>query len=270
MKRIGFFVAVVVLVCAAPGARAQSDDRWGLDLGFFATNFTTTLRLDSEELGLGTEIDLEDDLGMKSDRGDFRLNGFYRFNPRHRIQFGYTRWTRSAEKVLDEEIQWGDEIYQVNARISSELKADWYKLAYKYSFVHNDDVEVGASFGISTYSFSARLAAQVEVEGGQTAEGQVESKSLVAPIPVVGMQVDWRLAPKFTFWFSGEFFDARISGYDGTLTDSIAGFDWMFTKPVGVGVAYNYVSLRVDKDAKADLGVRYSYDGLFAYLKMRF
>lgn len=270
MKRIGFFVAVVVLVCVAPGARAQSDDRWGLDLGFFTTNFSTELRLDSEELGLGTTIDLEDDLGMESDRGDFRLNGYYRFNPRHRIQFGYTRWKRTAEKVLDEEIQWGDEIYQVNATVSSEFKADWYKLAYKYSFVHNDDVEVGASFGVSTYALSGQLAAKAEVENGQSAERQVESEEVVAPIPVVGIHVDWRLAPSFSLWFSSEFFDARVSGYDGTLTDSIAGFDWMFTKPVGVGLAYNYVSLRVDKDAKADFRVRYSYDGLFAYLKMRF
>jgi hypothetical protein len=186
------------------------------------------------------------------------------------MEFGYTRWTREAERVIDEEFQWGDEVYHVGATVRSELKADWYKLAYKYSFVHNDDVEVGASFGVSTYDFGAVLKAEAQVDGQGTVERQYESSNFVAPIPVVGMHVDWRFARTFTLRASGEFFDARISGYDGTLTDTMVGIDWMFSKPAGVGLAYNIVSLRVDKDAEADWRVKYSYDGLFAFLKLRF
>ena len=262
--------AALVVLGVVPGAQAQSDERWGLDLGWFASSFNTTMRLDSEELGIGTEVDLEDDLGLESDRGDFRLRGFYRFNPRHSIQFGYTRWERTAERVIDREIQWGDEIYQVDALVSTELRADWYKLAYKWSFVNNDDVEVGASFGVSTYDFSAKLAAAGSVEGGGSAEAQRESESLIAPIPMVGMHVDWHMSPAFVLWFSGEFFDARVSGYDGTMTDSSVGLDWMLTRSVGIGAAYNIVSLRVSHDAEADVKLKYAYDGLFGYLKLRF
>ena len=270
MRRSLVLAATLATLGLVTPAQAQSDERWGLDLGWFTTSFNTELRLDSEELGLGTTIDLEDDLGLDSDRADFRLRGYYRFNPRHGIQLGYTRWKRSAERVIDREIQWGDEIYVVNTRVATDLRADWYKLAYKWSFVNNDDVEVGALFGVSTYDFSATLAASASVEGGGSAEGQVESKSLIAPIPLVGMQVDWHLSRSFTFWFSGEFFDARVSGYDGTLTDSSAGLDWMLSQSVGIGAAYNLVSLRVSHDAEADVKVKYSYDGLFAYLKLRF
>ena len=270
MRRLMVLAAALATFGALTPASAQTDDRWGLDLGWFASSFNTTLRLDSEELGIGTEINLEDDLGLESERGDFRLQGFYRFNPRHRIQFGYTRWKRDAERVIDREIQWGDEIYEVDALVSTSMQADWYKLAYKYSFVHNDNVEVGASFGISTYDFQAKLEASGSVVGGGSAEAQVESESLIAPIPMVGMSVDWHISRSFTLVASGEFFDARISGYDGTMTDSTVGLDWMITPSVGIGAAYNIVSLRVSHDAEADMAMKYSYDGAFAYLKLRF
>jgi hypothetical protein len=270
MKRLFVLAAALITFGALTPASAQTDEHWGLDLGWFASSFNTTLRLDSDELGIGTEIDMEDHLGLESERGDFRLQGFYRFNPRHRIQFGYTRWKRTAERVIEEEIQWGDEIYEVNALVSTSMQADWYKLAYKYSFVHNDSVEVGATFGVSTYDFAARLEASGSVVGGESAAAQVESESLIAPIPMIGMSVDWHISRSFTLVASGEFFDARVSGYDGTMTDTLVGLDWMITPSVGIGAAYNIVSLRVSHDAKADIAMKYSYDGSFAYLKLRF
>ena len=141
MRGLLILAGAVVVLGVVPGAQAQSSDRWGLDFGWFASSFNSQLRLDSEEAGTGTTIDMEDDLGLDSNRGDFRFQGYYRFNPRHRIQLGYTRWKRTAERVIDREIQWGDQIYEVDARVATDLQSDWYKLAYKYSFVNNDSVE---------------------------------------------------------------------------------------------------------------------------------
>ena len=44
----------------------------------------------------------------------------------------------------------------------------------------------------------------------------------------------------------------------------------MLSRSVGIGAAYNIVSLRVSHDAEADVKLKYSYDGSFAYLKLRF
>ena len=42
------------------------DERLRVDLGGFFQKFTTTVRLDSETTGRGTEVNLEDDLGLDS------------------------------------------------------------------------------------------------------------------------------------------------------------------------------------------------------------
>jgi hypothetical protein len=272
MRRSLAVAAVLATFALLAPASAQTDERWGLDLGWFASGFNTELRLDSDDLGIGTEIDLEDDLGLESDRGAFRLDGYYRFNPRHRIQFGYVAWSRKAERVLDEEIQWGDEIYEVNARVASEFNNDLIKLAYKWSFVNNDDVEVGASFGVSAYSFKASLSAEASVAGGGSTEAQRESEDFVAPVPLVGIHFDWRFAKALSFRFSSEFFDARVSGYDGTVTDTLAGFDWMLGRTAGIGLAYSYTSVKVlrDKDDEPEVEAKYTYDGLYGYLLLRF
>ena len=66
--------AVVLLVLAGAGpASAQGsqdwaavkgmDERFRLDLGGFFQKFETTVRVDSEKFGQGTEVNLEDDLG---------------------------------------------------------------------------------------------------------------------------------------------------------------------------------------------------------------
>jgi hypothetical protein len=272
MKRSLGLAALLLATLVPVPALAQSTDRFGLDLGFFASGFNTELRLDSEDLGIGTEIDLENDLGLEADRGAFRLDGYYRFNPRHRIQFGYVAWSRKAERVISEDIQWGDEVYEVGARVASEFKDDLIKLAYKYSFVNTDAVEVGASFGVSAYSFEAALTAEASVEGGGSVEGQRESEDFIAPVPMVGVAVDWHVARTISLRFSGEFFDARVSGYDGTVTDSLFGVDWMLGRTAGLGLAYSYTSLKVqrDKDGEPDLELKYSYDGMYGYLILRF
>src|SRR5258706_16211225 len=94
MKAIRFAVAVATLVICPPLAHAQDAapihpalrDRFYFAAGAFVPRTTTSAQLDSTQLGLGTNIDFEQALGMTtqktvpdaiaggrfSDRGRFR------------------------------------------------------------------------------------------------------------------------------------------------------------------------------------------------------
>ena len=63
------------------------DERFRLDLGGFFQQFTTTVRLDSESRGMGTEVNLEDDLGLKGRQANFRADGYWRFGRHAQLDF---------------------------------------------------------------------------------------------------------------------------------------------------------------------------------------
>jgi len=169
--------------------RGINDDRFALSLGGFLTQFSSESRLDSEALGEGTNIDLENVLGLDKQKTALRLDGYYRFSRNSRLQFGYTQWNRAGERRISEEIQWGDQVDTVDALVAMETKNNLLKLAYMHSFVNDGRIDAGASLGLSTYWFRNTIFVAAGVTGGGggvSGEAQHESRNVVAPIPHAG------------------------------------------------------------------------------------
>jgi hypothetical protein len=131
------FVLLIFFASACLAADPGSE-RASISLGAFLTDRDTNGRLDSDTLGLGTVIDAEDDHGLDSSDIVLRLDAYYRFNPRHRIDFSVFDLSRDATATIDESIQFGDEIFDINSTISSEYDLTVYKAAYTYSFLVRD------------------------------------------------------------------------------------------------------------------------------------
>ena len=62
-------------------AQPDLDDRFSVSLGAFITTRDTDTRLDSNTLGKGTTINLEEDLGLDTSDSVFRLDSHYRCSP---------------------------------------------------------------------------------------------------------------------------------------------------------------------------------------------
>ena len=146
---------VVVLFVAGAGAALAgagsnefergTKDVFSISLGGFLMGFDTKARLGSRELGVGTEIDLEDDLGFNKDQNRVRLDGYWRFARKHRLEFAGYFFRSDKERFAEEQIQWGDNVYDLSAGLRSKSSVDVVKLAYKWSFVRNDRWEGGLS-----------------------------------------------------------------------------------------------------------------------------
>jgi hypothetical protein len=229
-------------------------------MGVFLEAFETTVRLDSETLGRGTEIDFENDLGLKKDQNNFRLDGTFRLARKHRIEFGYTSWSRDNRRIIDTEIQFGDEIYPVDAEILTSSATDVYKLAYKYSFVNSDRYEAGISGGFSVFDFDASLDV---IAGGGGAS--FESEEVVAPVPLLGGFFDWKISDNLVMRATGEVFDLSTGGLDGHLSDLKGTLNWYPFRNVGFGAGFNRVALRYLDDGDAEVEVKYVYSGVMAY-----
>jgi hypothetical protein len=77
-------LAVVLLLPGAVLARSVDDERFRISVGGFFVDFDATTRVGSDQ-GPGTEIDLEDDLGMDSDQTELVATARLRLARRHSL-----------------------------------------------------------------------------------------------------------------------------------------------------------------------------------------
>jgi hypothetical protein len=258
------------LWAGAPAVAEEGFDRGSKDIflisaGTFLIDFDTNASLDSETLGKGTDIDFEDDLGLVANQNRARLDGYWRFAHKHRLDFALYYYNRTADRTIDQQIEWGDVTYDVGAEIHSEVKFQFFKLNYKYSFVRTQNLEFAFSAGLSTIRTEAELAGQGTVSGGVGESFQKKANSLLVPIPVLGLYGEWCMVRNLYLRGGVEYLAVNVAGWEGSVKDVRASVDWYPFKHFGFGVGYNIFRLDGTKDGDAVFDFRYEYSGLLGY-----
>ena len=263
-----FFVAApILLLLSAPSVAVADEsedefDKFSVSAGVFFTDRQSKTRVRGS-LGEGTNVDLEGDLGL--DRNDvvFRLDSYYRFNERHRIDLSVFDLSRDKTRVIEEEIEWGDTVYPINARIKAEFDLAIYKLAYTWSFMRRERGYLGLTGGFYIASFGASLR--------EAQLGSVESDNLTAPLPVVGLRGEYDLSDKWKLRASAELFALEYEEYDGSLVDFYAGIDYQLWEHAAIGLGVNSVTIDVGIDRERfDGELNWKYDGALLFVKFDF
>jgi hypothetical protein len=259
------YVVVVIIALLAINAPAWAEeeslpDRFMLRLGGYnAQNADTVVRLDANNLPVGTYVDFHDTLGGDTSKTVFRMDGLYRFNDKHSLNFSWYALRFNGSRVLDRDIQWGDQIFPVNAQVNSELKFDVYKLSYQYSVYNNDKVELGASFGLHIIHASAGITA--------TGIGESQGDAVTAPLPEFGLFADYKFTPRFSAYYSYQWFFINYKDtIKGGLQDFLFGLEYRVFRNVGLGLAYNRFSLNLEAKGNAKtLNLNTNWNGGMLY-----
>jgi len=266
--RKGAGVALLLsLAAAVPGLAAAQDaswnvnpglqDTWTFQLGAYIPSVDTTASLNSSSGAIGTSVSLEDDLGF-SDRKT--LGSFFagaRLGQRWKIEFEYFELNRSHSKAINRTINWGDQTYTLNTVVDGEFNSSVYRLSGGYSFVKNDQAEVGAALGLFVTDFKVSLfAAGV---GG-------EAKDALAPLPTIGLYGAYAFSPRWLLSGRVDYFSLNYGDYDGSLTNFTVGVDYRIARNFGIGAGYRYVDYDVDVTKSNYNGsIRYKFNGPTIY-----
>jgi hypothetical protein len=261
--------ALVVLAVVSIDAAARAQDgrmfgeRGSVLFGVFVTEPNTSARLDSAS-GIGTDIDLENDLGLDTSKTVARLSWYFWLSERHRMDFSVFQYSRDASRVIDKTIDFGDETFEVDTVVSTTADVSVFKAAYTFAPVVRRRGDFGITAGLYTAQVDLGLAdRQTEIE---------ESRGLTAPLPVFGVRGRYAITPRLSFGGSIELFSIETSDAGGRLSDSYLGVDYTFNDRIGIGVAYNRVSMNIDaEEASGFQGqLDWGYDGYMLYLKLDF
>jgi hypothetical protein len=285
MRKLALVLVVLLALAAAGSAVAQSvvsesereqmrgiPDKWGITLGSFWQAFDSKFRLNGTTQ-TGDDIDLETQLRLPKNSTNFELTGFWRISDHSRLDVLFLGWSRKKTTTIDQEIHWGDVVYDVGAKITAQSDGRLFNVIYKYSFFNNGNVTFGLNGGLSNVWTTNKLSGEGTISGGGTASGEVsESKSTLVPIPVLGLHFDMLVTKRLLWKAEGNFFAATIAGYNGHLNELTTSLSYYFTPNIGLGAGWasTYIKVKKTGDNGGDFYAKVGFSGATAYVALAF
>jgi hypothetical protein len=254
-----------------------------LHTGLFAGDETFSLKLggliigeQSTEVSLGRNaasvvLNLEDLSGMESENEVFRLDSYYRFNDRHRVEFSYYSLNSSGSKQTTKDIEWGDSgIIQAGAAVSAHFDVDMYKVNYTYSVYRTDKIEFGIGAGLHITGIDVGLNAQGTIDGVPS-DTYNENSNVTAPLPVLGFRFSYDITSDLAANFNYDIFAIKVGDYKGNIQNTTLTIDYDITKNFGIGAGFDLYSLafEAEKDSKI-LKVNRTVNGALVFLSYKY
>lgn len=256
---------VVALPLTAGAQPTVGSERASILVGSFITDRDSNARLDSES-GEGTDLNLEDDLGLDSSMSVARVGGYLWLGRRHRLDVAYFDMSRDASRVIDETIEFGDEVFQINTTIESEQDLSILKADYTFAALARDRGYLGIVAGLYIADMAMTLS--------ERTLGAYESEDVTAPLPLFGLRGDYAITDRITLRGALQWFGFDTGDIDGRLTDFYVGADYGLgrNKRMAIGLAYDRVSMNIgaEDDDGFDGRLDWGYDGLLLYFKADF
>lgn len=247
---------------AADTLKEVEVDPFSLSLGaYFVTRTNGNIRLDRSTgpVSIGTSIDWQRDLGGETSMTVPRIDGYYRFAPKHRVDFSWYKIDRNGTILTQRGIDFGNVSFPVGTAIESKLNTETTKLTYTYSFYRTPEIETALSAGFHVTKVEASLQS--------AGLGIAESNSATAPLPVIGFRLDYAFTPKW--WMRSKyelFFLDSVQSYTGALSDFTVAVEHRTFTHVGFGFGLNRSSLDVEVDDGTKKGAFSSVlNGLMLY-----
>jgi hypothetical protein len=237
-------VAAASFHAAAQDIVRPGQDTWTIKLGLFLPAFDTDLRVDSDR-GRGDNVNLADDLGVEQNEAGGWFGVEWRFVPRHRLAFQYSRFTLSGERTIQRDLEIGDAIFPVGASVSSQLRLEIIPLTYSYSILKREDDELALTVGLhwSRIRFNA---------AGSASNGPARDTSSKAdvPLPLLGLRYDRNFGPRWSVGalagvFALEFGEDAWS-LQGSLWNARLHAEYRFARNFAIGAALDGFSVKVD------------------------
>ena len=265
ITRFSLLSSIVWLAQLVPltGTAQPTDngERASIMLGAFITDRQSNTRLDSDA-GDGTELDMEDDLGLESSTNVARLGGYVWLGRRHRLDGAYFDLSRSASIPIQETIDFGDETFQINTALTTESDLTIVKADYTFAVLAKDRGYLGLTAGLYVAETGFALS--------QPTLGRAESEDVTAPLPLFGLRGDYAINDRITLAGAAQVFAFSTDELDGHLNDFYIGADYGFGERMAVGLAYNRVSMNIgaEEDNGFNGRIDWGYDGFLLYFKV--
>ena len=243
-------VSLLWLLIPAPLAGQSAEElqeRWVLDKYSLSVSgrfnsLDTKFRVDSDELGVGTEVDAEDFLGLDSEDTNWDVQGEIRLGRNHVFSGQYADYVRENSRVIDREITIGESVFPINTEVRTEYDIETVSFSYRYYPWVEETWALGFGLGLRWYDFTLNLATD-ELD-------RHEDAGVSAPMPFAGADLRVALSPRFRLNGSAGFFDVELGDLGGTQILAEGALEYLVLPYLAVGAGVDIG--RFDGEASGD------------------
>jgi len=250
-------------------------DRFKIQAGGVDANFNTNASLSLTDGPAGAYIDFEQVFDLPLYQKDWNIQGFYRFSKKGYLDFGYVDFARSAQTILDEDIQWGEYTFQADGQVTVDFGTAFWYAAYRHDFLQLEQVHISGSAGFSYLELTSGLNASGSVldQNGNPVAGEVDRKANVSfPVPLLGLQLDWKLTKRTAIQMYTRLLYIDYQDFAGGIRQAGIFYEWYPARHFGIGGGWSSYQINISRYETGDYTARFDYDvnGLELYLKLAF
>jgi hypothetical protein len=274
MKR---FAAVIFLLLPAVGHSDESDaihpylgSKYFASVGLFRSDQDVRLGLDGSvdvpEGALSPYIDFAQSLGIKTTESTFSAEVGWRFGSKWQLRGQYFRIDDSTRATLEEDVEWGDAIFNVGTNVGAGTDMQITRLFFGRTFRATGSREFGLGLGAHILDLAAYINGDATIDGADV--GYVEERARAsAPLPNFGAWYVHGFSENLAATARVDWLSASVGDYDGRIVNAAASIGYAIGDHFGLSLAYNYFELAVDvNDTDWHGRVKLRFDGPYLAL----
>lgn len=257
------FVSIVLLAGTAGSALAQNQRDVNVEFEgvYWFSDLRANARVSGEVLP-GSDFNLERDLSLGEE--NFPSGRFTWYTgPKSRLFLDYSETSFQGSAVLDRQIVFEGQTFDVGAAVATDLKLRYAKLGWIWQFITSGD----GVFNLGTLVEASGVSADLSLSGLVTGIGEATLKDTDAiGLPTLGLAMDINPSNSVNLFIRGSGMSVGRYGY---LADSEAGIKIIPFKNMSISGGYRYETTEL-KDDHSKSRLKFVFDGPFAAVSLRF
>ena len=248
MRHLGILALTVGLmtICASSVQPQQLRNnlypKFELDAEGTVLRLGETLRIDPKNKPeLGTEISVEDALGVS--RSTLQPRVGFRWRPwrRHEFEAGFQRVVRSAERTLTDTIVFHDTSFAAGSNVSSNIRTSSFYLNYRFAFTAKENTQIGFAVGLGLLFLRTELDKLIAGTGSAadtTVVQFADTSSFTAPVGTVGFFGRFRVGNRWYLEPDLRALYVKISNLKAGVIEGGMAVRYFFSNTIGADVGY--------------------------------
>ena len=212
------------------------------------------------------EIDLDGALGLDDSPALFMGELGWQFTRKWGVALQYFRSGRTGSNVLEETIEWQDEIYEVGATIDAETAMQITRIFFARRFRDRGPHSLRIGAGIHYLSLRAELSGEARVDDNTT-DFRRSVASAELPIPNLGAWYRYSPNDRWLFTARVDWLSASVGDYEGRIWNLSGGASYRLTDHIGIGANLQFFQLSGDLTEDSWRGdIRTTFTGPYLHI----